>query len=431
MMRRMVAGLVVLVVLCGAPSAGAQPYADGEENRFRFAQLNLGLELAYLPGTTETYVPAEGGDFDRRSLRRRLLPRLVVGGYHFWGHADFYVAFPVASLPLGGSGARVDASLSPGIETGARVYPWPLRHGAIRPFVGASWAVGDFEHKSTAGTGPTLERHHMPLQVGLARAGEFGNLELGLEWSPLLEFDYPVAPGTTRRVGGDVWWVWLGYKYAVDTTLGGEQSVADGTVDELRRAQKRRGVRSDLSVGIGASSAFTARDSSLPDDSSSLPPRPNGTILPDVALGYYVAPFDAGLRLNYRTMTQKQSGYGVSRRYRRHSLSLDAFKMLADYHGFVPFVGPGISGEWLSFRETGGADGPRTGRSFETAFSLLFGWDIRPVRTSGFVIRTNLRYTPFLNLELDGGGRAAFEQFEFNFLQLVVYPRRLAFNLRR
>jgi len=428
-LRRCVGLLFVVAILGTAPELAAQPYVEGEENRFRFAQLNLGVESVYRPAPFDTYAGPDAGSLERRPLADQLTPRLVIGGYHFWGHADFYVAFPLPSIGIGGSGEGLETDLSTGIETGARVYPWRLRYGAVRPFVGASWAVGSYSQTTDAGAGPTPERHHVPLQLGLTWANDFGNLELGLQWSPLLEFDYPVAPSATRHLDGPLIWAWLSYKYAFDTTLGGEESVESGDNAELKEAQAKRGVRSDLALAAGPSSVFTLRSGDFPaGEVDFLPDRPNGTLLPDVALGYYVAPADAAVRLNYRTMLQTQSGYGAARRYRRHSLSLDAFKMLFDYHGFVPFLGAGVSAEWLDFRQTDPSGEVRRARGRTWAGSVVFGWDIRPVETMAMLLRTNLRYTPALGLDLPSSGRAQFSQLEFNFIQVVFYPRRLFVN---
>jgi len=54
---------------------------------------------------------------------------------------------------------------------------------------------------------------------------------------------------------------------------------------------------------------------------------------------------------------------------------------------------------------------------------ITFGWDIRPNQLQGFILRTNLRYTPTDNIGEEGG--VSFSQLEFNFIQLVVYPGRI------
>jgi hypothetical protein len=53
------------------------------------------------------------------------------------------------------------------------------------------------------------------------------------------------------------------------------------------------------------------------------------------------------------------------------------------------------------------------------------GWDIRPVRTEWWLLRTKLRYSPKLELEVTPGQSVAFDHLEFNFIQFVMYPGRL------
>ena len=55
---------------------------------------------------------------------------------------------------------------------------------------------------------------------------------------------------------------------------------------------------------------------------------------------------------------------------------------------------------------------------------VTFGWDIRPDRLQAMILRTNLRYTPNLNVAVTGGRDVALDQVEFNFIQFVIFPRR-------
>ena len=64
----------------------------------RFAWLTYGGELNYLSGgTTQQFIDGvkQGTDFGST-----LMPRLTIDGIHFWGHADFYVTFPLSFLTL-------------------------------------------------------------------------------------------------------------------------------------------------------------------------------------------------------------------------------------------------------------------------------------------------------------------------------------------
>jgi hypothetical protein len=56
---------------------------------------------------------------------------------------------------------------------------------------------------------------------------------------------------------------------------------------------------------------------------------------------------------------------------------------------------------------------------------ITFGWDIRPDDLQGWILRTNLRWHPNLNVNMPDGKQMKFDQLEFNFIQLVLYPERL------
>ena len=47
----------------------------------------------------------------------------------------------------------------------------------------------------------------------------------------------------------------------------------------------------------------------------------------------------------------------------------------------------------------------------------------RPTRTQSWLLRTNLRWFPRLRVPVPGGEQTL-DQLEFNFIQLVWYPKR-------
>jgi hypothetical protein len=99
---------------------------------------------------------------------------------------------------------------------------------------------------------------------------------------------------------------------------------------------------------------------------------------------------------------------------------------LFDYHGFVPFVGPIISYESLSFEETDLGVKVRDVSDDMLGLGVTFGWDIRPNDLQSWVLRTNLRYYPGLQLDIPGTEETVpFRNLEFNFIQLIIYPGRM------
>lgn len=56
--------------------------------------------------------------------------------------------------------------------------------------------------------------------------------------------------------------------------------------------------------------------------------------------------------------------------------------------------------------------------------NLVFGWDIRPsVKGDWWILRTNLRYYPFLTVN-PSAGKLSLQHLEFNFIQFVLYPQK-------
>ena len=182
---------------------------------------------------------------------------------------------------------------------------------------------------------------------------------------------------------------------------------------------KESGRLSGISIGIGPSAAFTLRKFETNVDArSSLNIRPKAALIPDATLGYHVHNIDSEVRLAYRFVNQSQEGFGFEQTFRRHAVSLEFIKFMFDYQGFVPFLGLGVEYNHLSYQE-------KSNISFELSASkfglpIVFGWDIRPMISVKWLLRTTLRYNPLLNLT-STEYRIPFDHFEFNFIQFVYY----------
>jgi len=73
----------------------SQVYIE-KQNRHRFAQLNMGLDLETNFGGHTKYLD-KAGNIKTTQLSSTYTPRFVIGGTHFWGHADFYIAIPLSN----------------------------------------------------------------------------------------------------------------------------------------------------------------------------------------------------------------------------------------------------------------------------------------------------------------------------------------------
>jgi hypothetical protein len=144
----------------------------------------------------------------------------------------------------------------------------------------------------------------------------------------------------------------------------------------------------------------------------------------DFGLGYYWHRPDLQVNLTWRANQSTQSAYGIAQTFERKALTLEGFKMLFDYHGFVPFIGPAVSYEWLdvNVRDVNGT--LEAGKTTGFRPGITIGWDIRPNRLQLWTLRTNLRYFPNLNVNLPNGGLVRMSQLEFNFIQMVIHVDR-------
>lgn len=401
----------------------SQPYVEGGNTQHRFAQTYVGADLQHVPGMGETFGVAF---VDPVAIPGRIVPRLTIGGLHFWGHADFYVTFPIPPHGFETESDGLHSFFSTGIETGGRFYPWRLEQGTIRPFVGASWALVNYAQRESDGDwGPTLFRHRGLLHGGLSWMIGPGIIEAEGTWIPGTDVRYPVSRAETASIRLPGAAVKVGFKYPFETTVSAEYAAQSGWTEEQRRRMDSAGQLSTWMIGAGPSAAFTlGRSSWITEERPWLDAIPPSTPFPDLSLGYYLHRLDAVIGLAYRPISQVQEAYGVELALHRHSLRLEAYKFLFDYNGFVPFVGLGIGAEWLEVLEHDGASAADvTARSWSPG--IVFGWDIRPTPIDWFTLRTNLRYTPGLSVTMPSGNDVSFDQLEFNFIQLVLYPERM------
>lgn len=429
---RLIASLLAALALwypgiaLGQVGKERRPVDVETRSRFRFAQTYLGLDLGYTPANGRTSFLTEVGLEEGAVIPGSIAPRLTVGGYHFWGRADFFVTFPLASIATSPMVADRETSFRTGVETGARLYPWRLEAGRVRPFVGVGWALTHYGQREGSQAGPELSLSRVPLQAGLIWYDRLGAVEFSARWTPGLSVDYPLSRAVQARTTLPSFSVGLGYRYAFDATAPGEAAVRSGAEGHRQEALAGAGRLNSFSVAVAPSSALPLTSSSYRRQSRPyLADRVPASTFPEFAVGYYRHDLDLALDMAFRSIGQQQSGYGVVQRQRRNVLSLELFKFIGDYQGFVPFVGATLGWNRLRLRETDGELIEVDRSATRWAPGVVFGWDIRPVRTEWWLLRTKLRYTPKLALEVAPGQAVPFDHLEFNFIQLVVYPGRL------
>lgn len=395
------------------PSSDAQPYITGGKTRHRFAQLNLGFDTKIFPasGSESAFISPNG--LDKFKLRDQARMRMIIGGTHFWGHADFYVAIPTVSLRSG--------EFFTSTETGARYFPWRITHNKIRPYL----SIAQLPMVFRQGEGTSMLRFRYPLGVGFVWNHGVHMLEFNAGYIFNNNLDYFISPDMRIRVKTPPVFLSLGYKILLETTAIGERNWINGKTQRYTDTLASKGRLNNFSIAAGPSSSFFLKSSShnrdaLPflDDHKAV------KIFADLGLGYYLHKPDLHFNLAFRMYKSLLSAYGYSQTARRRAITLEAYKFFADYHGFCPFIGTALSYETLSVSDKNpqGIISVSSYEGFKPGITI--GWDIRPNRILSWYLRTNIRYFPNMGVKMDDGKTVRFDQLEVNFIQLVIYPGR-------
>lgn len=403
--------VVLALALLTHAAAEAQPYIEGGKTRHRFAQLNVGVDVGVNPGANSQSWSNQPGGWESSALPNQMMSRLIIGGTHFWGHADFFVAFPVYQLQTQGYRERV--------ESGFRFFPKPIENNKFRPYLGISHRAMTF----SAGAGGTQFEHRLPLSAGVYYNRGRHLLEAGMSYTHRNSMDYAFSPTQILAAQMPALGFRIGYKWMIETTVSAEKDWQSGRTKYLTDTLGKLNRLNSFTFGIGPSVGFFLKKTNNLE--AGLAQHRSGNIFPELMAGYYWHKPDVQLSAVFRTYQASGSAYGLEQKLRRRALTLEAYKFLGDYHGFVPFVGPALSYEsWsaqTSFNGTMVAEGEFEG----IQPGLTFGWDIRPNRLQFFYLRTALRWFPNMNMQQNNGVSFSLDQLEVNFIQLVILPGRM------
>lgn len=419
----MIRSLVIVLVFLVQP-AFSQVYME-KQSRHRFAQLNVGLDVGSSLGGQTKYID-NLGNLNTLNLSNTFSPRILIGGTHFWGHADFYIAIPVYSPTIEKENQEI-LSLR-GVETVFKYYPARIENKKVRPFVGLALTPFYYEQSNNNfdyPNGPELNHTSFPVLGGFTYNSKNHLIELGVTWNYANEKAYHISKNQIENITTAPVYATLSYRYMLETTLSAEKDWESGRTEKVTALLADSKKLNSFFAGVGISSAFWLKESSYNTDKRPYIEKYNISIMPDFSLGYYLHKPDLNLAIGYRGYGNSTNSYGAAQLAQRRSLLFEATKFLFDYHGFVPFVGPTVSHETLMFEES--VDGQLTikQREDKTGYGLTFGWDIRPNRLQSWVLRTNLRWYPNLFLEVEPGKKISYDNLEFNFIQLIIYPGRL------
>jgi hypothetical protein len=393
----------------------------------KFAWTTYGADLMVLPGGQAQYLP--NNPLSTANFGAAFQPRFTIGGIHFWGHADFYVTFP---LPLTlNQKPEVFKKLKyhEGIESGVRLYPWALKPQRLRPYTGISFKTINYGHQTEGTDYPkgfaTYQRFVSPIQMGLTYVTSKYLISGGVHYLFNRRAEYAITPQATGAVRFNP----LAFNISLLRYIDSDRSLRTARGIEQENVKhyllKREHKLSGFYWAVGPSAAL--QRSKSPYFERKKPFFYNdltGGFMPDVAFGYHFAKPDLNVGASYRTMGSRLAAFDTEVRLRRHAVTLETYKFLFNYLGFVPYVGLTASLENLSVK----VNEQRTAAT-KPALGLIFGWDIRVTRTGNSLLRTNLRYVPGLHLKVEGE-KVMFDHLEFNFIQYVRFIGRKNFYAR-
>jgi len=419
-MKKLITLSLLLLFFC---QVFGQVYIE-KQTRHRFAQLNLGVDYQTSIGGKTTFLDAQGlkQSLDLGQLGK---PRFLIGGTHFWGHADFLIAIPLGNPKLTKENQEVNAQT--GVETLFKYYPLKIQHNKLRPFIGISLPFFNFKQKNenlTYGDGPELNHNEVALTGGFNFNYKNHLLEVGVLWNYNNRQDYYISRTEIDKINTPPLYLNFSYRLMLDTTIDAEKEWESGKTIETTNILAAHKKLDGLFLGTGMSSAFWIGESSYNNITRPYIEKFSTSISFDHTIGYYFHQSDINIAANFRNFATSTNTYGAYQYLKRKSIGLEATKFLLDYHGFVPFIGPILSYENNRFLER--FEGAETFdvTKKQLSYGVTFGWDIRPNRLQTWILRTNLRWFPDLKLDLNNNTSVSFNNIEFNFIQLIVYPGR-------
>lgn len=421
-MRKIV--LTLSLIFAIGHTTNAQLYVE-KQTRHRFAQMTLGADFQTAFGGSTAFLN-NNNVVEELKLSNVTSPRFLIGGTHFWGHADFQISIPLAGNIQELANQKIQAI--GGVETSFKYFPWRIENNKIRPYVGTAITPFFYEQDNQNlefSNGPEQGRTALPLLVGLTYNNKNHLLEIGATWDYRNKQNYFISRTEQTKVITPPVYAHLSYRFMFDTTIGAEKDWESGKTAKVTKKLGDAGKLSGVFVGAGLSSAWWLNASTYNSQTRAYLPKYNTAIMPDLTIGYYFHKADINIGLTHRAYKSSSRAYGTAQAVQRRSFGIEATKYIGDYHGFAPFVGPTISSERLLFKE--GEKGVLVQDLSENklSYGVTFGWDIRPNRLQWFLLRTNLRWFPSLNVSVNEQASISFDNIEFNFIQFIFFPNRV------
>lgn len=412
--------ITITLLFCALSVCKAQPdtifTVEKMKKNTDFASLTLGTDMLFLSKTNAGNVESSA----------RLQPRLTLGGLHFWGHADFYVTFPIGrgwgKKPENSAGMMYYES----VETGCKYYPLALKPNTLRPYIGMSfqpvvYRIDPSENDYNYG-GSRYTKFISPVQTGFTLAGKKFLFTVGARYNWRNRFDYYISPESTVPAKLNRWNFNTGFVLYMDTD---KNYSSERSVDQLNKKHyilTKENAFNSWYAGLGPSSALQMSRS--PYFREKLPYLYNQMIfsgfVPELAIGKYFHKNKMNVNVAARYMSRTIKAFDTKVQVSRSSVALESHHFLFNYRGFVPFIGPSLNVERLAFDQ----DGQLKVKDTKLALGIVFGWDINLSDVETSLLRTNLRYMPGLHLSIEGE-KMMYDFLEFNFIQYIYFFNRV------
>lgn len=358
------------------------------------------------------------------SFNQQINPNISLGGIHFWGRFDFHMNF---SIPLNTSmdvAEREVVQFQSG-ELSARFYPWRIQNNKFRPFLGVGTNLsnlGVFD-----GLGRVRDDLYFHPSILVGGSLKFREWQINLESYFLMNTKHNFYQNIAQETNVSLpnFHLSLGVRRYFDVTIHKESDKENGFTEKIFQQLKESKKLSSISLAIGPSAAFFIKAPAYPNQfgRESLP-RHKSSYNWDIGLGYYWFRANSHIGLTYRNYSSNSNSYSFEEVIRRRSIALEAYKFFWDYNGFVPYIGVSISYETWATAEFVNNESQGTIRTETISPGIIFGWDIVASPLETWLLRTNLRYYPFQQINSIDGSKKRVDQFEFNFIQVVLYPNR-------
>jgi hypothetical protein len=343
------------------------------EKSTTFASTTFGADVLVLTGGKTEFL--QNNTIKNTEFGSTTIPRLTIGGIHFWGHA------------------------------------------------GISFRLLTFSHQSSGNSyghgSPRYQKMIKPLQFGLTYATSKYYLSVSTYVQARNKFTYYLSPTLQSKTQVDP----ISWSFSFIRSIDTDKSMREprGIKQENLKFDllKKRNKLSAWYWGLGASASLQmSRSPYLKKNFAFLYDDFLGGFTPDVSFGRHFHRLDLNAGISFRSIQTNLKAFDTRIKLKRYSAMAEVYKNLFNYLGFVPFAGITGSIEHLQMN----VDEVEVKKT-KPAIGLVAGWDIRVTKTGTSVLRTNLRWIPNLHLNIDGE-KMMFDHLEFNFIQWAQYIGR-------